>query len=403
MKTFDAGTLRAALAFSATAYDVSDEHRLIEQSVGEICHQFDEHYWQGLDAEDAYPYEFVACLTQAGWLSLTIPDDYGGGGGSLRDACVLLQTINRFGGLSTALFGQFFTIETLLAYGSDEQKRRYLPGIAAGELRFQAFAVTEPDAGSNTLAISTVATLDDDRYRVNGTKVFISRVEQSDLLLLLARTGQPSEGGRKGEGLSTFIVDLRDAGPALSVRRIHTMTSHHAYELAFDNLELSRDALIGEEGQGFYQILKSMNSERVLFASQLIGDGLWFVGRAVEYGCERQVFGRQLAQNQALQFPISRAYVNLIAAGKIRWAAALMYEAGEDAGAEANSAKLLASESNWQAANACMDIFGGYGLAREFGIERKFREARLPLVSPVGNNLILSYMATRVLGMPRSY
>ena len=400
---FETSRLRDALSFAATAYEVHEDHRLMEDSVGELCSKFGEDYWQGLEPEEAYPYEFVDALTKAGWLSLTIPAEYGGGGGFLRDACVVLQTINRYGGLSTALFGQFFTTETLLAFGSEEQKRCYLPAISAGDLRFQAFAVTEPDAGSNTLAISTTATASGNGYRVNGTKVFISRVEQSDLLLLLARTGQPSEGGRKGEGLSTFIVDLREAGSALSVRRIHTMTSHHAYELTFKDLELPREALVGVEGQGFYQILTSMNSERVLFASQLIGDALWFLGRAVEYGTERQVFGRPLAANQALQLPIARAYVNVMAAGKIRWDAAVRYEAGQAAGAEANAAKLLASEANWQAANAAMDIFGGYGLAREFGIERKFREARLPLVAPVGNNLVLSYVGNQVLGMPKSY
>jgi len=377
--------------------------RELREAVRSLCAKFSHEYWQDLDRERAYPEEFVRELTDAGYLSALIPEEYGGAGLGVREACVILEEINRSGGNAAACHAQMYTMGTLLRHGSEEQKRRWLPGIAAGELRLQAFGVTEPDAGSDTTKISTFAERRDDRYVINGKKIFISRVRHSDLMVLLARTTPREETEKRTGGLSVFVVDLREAGDAVRARPVRTMINHTTYELFLDDLEVPAENLIGEEGRGFYHILSGMNAERILLASESIGDGLYFVDRASEYAGERIVFDRPIGQNQGVQFPVARAYVEIRGAAALRDRAAELFDAGEACGAEANMSKLLASEAAWEAANAAMDTFGGYGLAEEFGIERKFREARLYLVAPVSNNLVLSYVGQHVLGMPRSF
>lgn len=375
----------------------------IRAAVRSLCQQFPEAYWQETDEQRRYPEEFVRALTEAGWLSLLIPQEYGGAGLGVLEGSVVLEEINRSGGNAAACHAQMYTMGALLRHGSAEQKRRWLPEIASGHLRLQSFGVTEPDAGSDTTRISTFAERRGDRYLVRGRKVFISRVQHSDLLMLLARTTPLEAVRRRTEGLSVLLVDLRSAGDRLQVRPIRTMINHETNELIFDDLEVPVENRIGEEGQGFRYILSGMNAERVLIASESLGDGYYFIDRTSAYARERVVFGRPIGQNQGIQFPLARAYMNLEAARLMRDHAARLFDGGQDAGAEANMCKYLASEAAWEAANAAMNTFGGYGLAVEYGIERKFREARLPIVAPVSNNLILAHVGQHLLGLPRSY
>jgi acyl-CoA dehydrogenase len=375
----------------------------LREGVRGVCARYPSEYWHELDRARRYPERFVDELTEAGYLACLIPAEYGGPGLGMAEAALILEEINRSGGNAAACHAQMYTMGTLLRHGSSEQKERWLPELASGRLRLQAFAVTEPDAGSDTTRISTFAERRGDRYVVNGQKVFISRVQHSDLMILLARTARREEVDRKTKGLSVFVVDLRDAGDALRVRPLDTMINHETNEVFFDGLEVPAENLIGEEGEGFRHILSGMNAERILLASESIGDALFFVDRCTEYAGERVVFDRPIGQNQGVQFPIARAYVHACAATAIRDRAVALYDAGEPCGAEANMSKYLASEAAWEAANVAMDTYGGYGMAEEFGIERKFREARLYLVAPVANNLVLSYVGEHVLGLPRSF
>ena len=368
-----------------------------------LCAKYPDEYWRGLDAARAYPVDFVQALTDAGYLGCLVPEEYGGAGLGLADACVVLEEINRSGGSAAACHAQMYTMGTLLRHGSEDQKRRYLPAIARGELRLQAFAVTEPDAGSDTTRISTTATRVNDRYVIHGTKIFISRVQHSDLMILLARTTAADRVIRKRDGLSVFLVDLRSAGDRLRVRPVDTMINHETNQLFFDGLEVPVENRIGDEGAGFECILGGMNAERILLASESIGDALYFLDRASAYARTREVFGRPIGQNQGVQFPLAHAYIATQGAIALRDRAASLYDSGALAGAEANIAKYAASQAAWEAANTAMDTFGGYGLAVEYGIERKFREARLYLVAPIANNLVLAHVAEHVLKLPRSF
>jgi alkylation response protein AidB-like acyl-CoA dehydrogenase len=380
-----------------------DEHERIRSALRELCRRFPGTYWRECDEERRYPEEFVDALTGAGWLACLIPEEYGGSGLGMMEAGIVLEEINRSGANAAACHAQMYTMGALLRHGSDEQKRRFLPDIASGRLRLQSFGVTEPDAGSDTTRIKTFAERHGDRYVVHGRKVFTSRVQHSDLLMLLARTTPVEKVERKTDGISVFLVDLRAAGDSLQVNPIRTMVNHETNEVVFDGVEVPGENRIGEEGKGFRYILSGMNAERILIASESLGDGFYFVDRATQYGRERIVFDRPIGQNQGVQFPIAKAYMGIEAARLMRDRAAQLFDAGQQAGAEANMAKYLASEAAWEAANAAMTTFGGYGFAVEYDIERKFREARLPIVAPVSNNLILSYVGEHVLGLPRSY
>jgi acyl-CoA dehydrogenase len=384
-------------------FTLTEEQEAIRQAVRETCERFPDTYWREVDAKEDYPDEFVAALTEGGWLSILIPEEYGGAGLGMTEASIVLEEINRSGGNGTACHAQMYTMGTLLRHGSEEQKRRYLPEIAEGKLRLQAFGVTEPTTGSDTTRLQTRAEPNGDGYVVHGQKTFISRVEQSDLMLLLARTTPLEELEDRTRGISTFIVDLREAGDKLEVRRMDVMLNHHTCELFFDGLELPADSLIGEEGMGFRYILDGMNAERVLVASEAIGDGRWFVERGARYATEREVFGRPIGANQGVQFPLAQAIAEVEAASLLRFHAASLFDRGEKCGTEANMAKLLASQASWKAANACMTAHGGYGFAREYDVERKFREAKLLELAPVSNNMILAFIGQRTLGMPRSY
>ena len=375
----------------------------LRTAIRALCARYPDGYWQKLDAERAYPTAFVNELTGAGYLAALIPAEYGGAGLSMSETCVILEEINRSGANSAACHAQMYTMGTLLRHGSAAQKRAWLPRIASGELRLQAFAVTEPNAGSDTARIETFAQRRGDHYVVSGQKIFISRVQHSDLMILLARTTPASQAVKRTDGLSVFLVDLRNAGEHMRVRPIDTMLNHETNEVFFDELQIPAEQLIGDEGKGFRYILAGMNAERILLASESIGDALYFIDRASKYAGERVVFDRPIGQNQGVQFPIARAYVSTRAAAALRDTAATLYDADEPCGAEANMCKLAASEAAWEAANVAMDTFGGYGLASEYGLERKFREARLYLVAPVANNLVLSYVGEHVLGMPRSF
>ena len=380
------------------------DHEEYRRGVRELCAQFGSDYWQRVDAVPEYPEEFVKALTDAGWLAALIPAEYGGGGLSLTEASVILEEINRSGANSGACHAQMYIMGTLLRHGSKEQKERYLPKIASGELRLQSFAVTEPAAGTDTTKLKTMAVRDGDRYVVNGQKVWISRVQHSDLMLLLARTTPLADVRKKSEGLSVFLVDLEDAEQrGMRVRPIRNMVNHETNELFFDNFEVPAANLIGEEGQGFRYILDGMNAERILIAAECIGDGYWFVERARQYAGERSVFDRPIGKNQGVQFPIARAYTNVRAADLMRYEAARLFEAGAACGAEANMAKLLAADASWEAANVCLQTHGGFGFAAEYDVERKFRETRLYQVAPISTNMILSYIAEHVLGLPRSF
>ena len=374
------------------------------QAIRELCGRFDSKYWQDVEAQSGYPEAFVKALTAAGWLAALIPEQYGGGGLSLTEASVILEEINRSGANSGACHAQMYIMGALLRHGSEAQKQRYLPAIAAGDLRLQSFAVTEPTTGTDTTKTKTFAARSGDRYIVNGQKVWISRVQHSDLMLLLARTTPLPEVKKKTEGLSIFLVDLRDAErKGMTVRPIRNMVNHETNEVFFDNVEIPAGNLIGEEGQGFRYILDGMNAERILIAAECIGDGYWFVDKARLYASERIVFDRPIGRNQGVQFPIARAYANVRAADLMRYEAARLFDAAEPSGAEANLAKLLAADASWEAANVCLQTFGGFGFAVEYDVERKFRETRLYQVAPVSTNLILSYVGEHVLGMPRSF
>lgn len=382
----------------------SQQHQDIRQAVRKLCAGFDSSYWQELEESRGYPSEFVEALTQSGWLSVLIPEEFGGGGASLTEASVVLEEINRSGGNSGACHAQMYIMGTLLRHGSDEQKAHYLPRIASGELRLQSFAVTEPTTGTDTTKTRTYAERQGNRYVVNGQKVWISRVQHSDLMLLLARTTPYEDVTKKTEGLSVFLVDLREAeGRGMTVRPISNMVNHETNEVFFDNFEIPAANLIGEEGKGFRYILDGMNAERILIAAECVGDGYWFIDKARQYASERVVFDRPIGQNQGIQFPIAQAYANVRGADLMRYEAASLFDTSQPCGAEANMAKLLAADASWEAANVCLQTHGGYGFAVEYDVERKFRETRLYQVAPISTNLILSYLGQHVLGMPRSF
>ncbi len=382
----------------------ANRYQDIRDGVRALCEQYPDEYHRRVDAERAYPEEFVNALAEAGWLAAMIPQEFGGSGLGLAEASVIMEEINRSGGNAGACHGQMYNMGTLLRHGSEAQKREYLPKIASAELRLQSMGVTEPTAGTDTTKIKTVAVRKGDRYIVNGQKVWISRVQHSDLMILLARTTPLAEVKKKSEGMSIFIVDLRDAVKSgLTVRPIANMVNHETNELFFDNLEIPVENRIGEEGQGFRYILDGLNAERVLIAAECIGDGYWFVDRASDYAKERVVFDRPIGQNQGVQFPIAEAYIEVEAADLMRWKACELFDAKRPCGAEANMAKYLAAKASWQAANVCMQTHGGFGFAAEYDIERKFRETRLYQVAPVSTNLVLSYIAEHVLGLPRSF
>jgi alkylation response protein AidB-like acyl-CoA dehydrogenase len=376
----------------------------IRESVRALCAKFPGEYWRARDRERAYPTEFVAALTKAGFLAALIPEDYGGSGLSMTAAAAIMEEIQASGCNGAACHAQMYTMGTLLRHGSPAQKARWLPAIAAGELRLQAFGVTEPTSGSDTLNLRTTAVREGDHYIINGQKIWTSRAEYSDLLLLIARTTPREAAKTRTDGLSVFLVDMRLAqGTGISINPIRTMMNHATTELFFDDLRVPAENLIGEEGQGFRYILSGMNAERILIAAECIGDAKWFITKAAGYAKERTVFGRPIGQNQGVQFPIAHAYAQMRAAELMVHEAASLYEAGRDCGAEANMAKLLAADASWAAADMCLQTHGGFGFAEEFDIERKFRETRLYLTAPISTNLILSYLAEHVLGLPRSY
>jgi len=383
-------------------FDLPQEFVEIRAAVGELCARYPGEYWRALEP-DGYPDEFVAALTESGWLAALIPEEYGGAGLGIAAGAVIMETINASGCNSGACHAQMYTMGIVLRHGNPAQKSEYLPKIASGELRLQAFAVTEPSAGSDTTRIQTTATPTDGGYVIRGQKIWTSRAEHSDLMILLARTTSADRVENKTDGLSVFLVDMHAARAGLDIRPIKTMMNHATTEIFFDDVAIAASALIGEEGKGFRYILDGWNAERILIASECIGDARWFIEKAVAYGSERVVFGRPIASNQGVQFPIARAHAAAEAADLMRHKAAWLYDQGKPCGAEANMAKLLASEASWAAANACMDTYGGYGFAAEYDVERKFRETRLYSVAPVSNNLVLAYVGEHVLKMPRSY
>ena len=380
------------------------EHTEIRRAIRDLCRSFPSEYWHKVEEESGYPVKFVKALTEAGWLSALIPEEYGGAGASMTEASVIMEEINRSGANSGACHAQMYIMGALVRHGSNEQKKKYLPKIAAGELSLQSFAVTEPNAGTDTSKTKTFAEKKGDRYIVNGQKVFISRVPHSDLMLILARTTPLAEVEKKTDGMSVFLVELADhAKRGMIERPIKNMVNHETSELFFDNFEVPAENLIGEEGKGFTYILDGMNAERILIAAECVGDGYWFIDKARQYAEERIVFDRPIGQNQGIQFPIARAYANLRAADLMRYQAAKLFDEGQPIGAEANMAKLLAADASWEAANVCLQTFGGYGFAVEYDVERKFRETKLYQVAPISTNLILSYLGQHVLGMPRSF
>ena len=379
-------------------------HADLRDGVRSLCAQFDSAYWQKVDEARAYPEAFVDALTKAGWMSALIPEQYGGSGLSLTEATVIMEEVSRSGGNAGCCHGQMYNMNTLLRNGSEAQKKKYLPKIASGELRMQAMGVTEPTAGTDTTKIKTVAVRKGDRYVVNGQKVWTSRLQHSDLMILLARTTPLAEVKKKSDGMSVFLVEKKAAlGKGLAMRPIRNMVNHETNEVFFDNLEIPAENLIGEEGKGFRYILDGLNAERILIAAECIGDGHWFVERATKYAKERVVFDRPIGQNQGVQFPIAEAYMEIEAADLMRYKAAALYDATQHCGAEANMAKHLAAKASWEAANTCLQTYGGFGFAAEYDVERKFRESRLYLVAPISTNLILSYVAEHVLGLPRSF
>src|SRR5512135_1558468 len=381
-----------------------ESHAELRDAVRALCNTFDSAYWQKIDEARAYPEAFVDALTKAGWMSALIPEEYGGSGLTLTEATVIMEEVTRTGGNAGCCHGQMYNMNTLLRHGSAEQKKQYLPKIAAGELRLQAMGVTEPTAGTDTTSIKTVAVRKGDRYVVNGQKVWTSRLQHSELMILLARTTPLTEVKKKSDGMSVFIVDKRASlGKGLSMRPIRNMVNHETNEVFFDNLEIPAENLIGEEGRGFKYILDGLNAERILIAAECIGDGYWFTERATAYAKERVVFGRPIGQNQGIQFPIAEAYMGIEAANLMRYKAAALFDQKKHCGAEANMAKHLGAKASWEAANVCLQTHGGFGFAAEYDVERKFRENRLYLVAPISTNLILSYVAEHVLGLPRSF
>lgn len=381
-----------------------DQHMEIREAVRALCADFPSEYHRKVDEDRGYPEAFVDALTQAGWMAALIPEEYGGSGLGLTEASVIMEEINRSGGNSGACHGQMYNMNTLVRHGSEEQRKKYLPKIASGELRLQSMGVTEPTAGTDTTKIKTTAVKKGDRYVINGQKVWISRVQHSDLMILLARTTPLSEVTKKSEGMSIFLVDLHEAvKKGMTVRPIANMVNHETNELFFDDLEIPAENLIGVEGQGFKYILTGLNAERTLIAAECIGDGYWFIDKVSAYTKERTVFGRPIAQNQGVQFPITESFIEVEAANLMRFEACRLYDAHEPCGAQANMAKYLAAKASWEAANACLQFHGGFGFASEYDVERKFRETRLYQVAPISTNLILSYVAEHILGMPRSF
>ena len=381
-----------------------DNHQDVRDAVRALCKEFDGPYWQKVDEARAYPEAFVDALTKAGWMAALIPEEYGGSGLTLTVASVIMEEITRSGGNAGCCHGQMYNMNTLLRNGSEAQKKKYMPRIATGELRLQSMGVTEPTAGTDTTSIKTTAVLKGDRYVVNGQKVWTSRLQHSELMILLARTTPLAEVKKKSEGMTIFLVDTREAiGKGLTVKPIRNMVNHETNEVFIDNLEIPVENRIGEEGKGFKYILDGLNAERIHIASECIGDGHWFVEKASTYAKERVVFGRPIGQNQGIQFPIAEAYMEIEAANLMRYKAAALFDEKKHCGAEANMAKHLCAKASWEAANACIQTFGGFGFAAEYDVERKFRETRLYLVAPISTNLILSYVAEHVLGMPRSF
>jgi acyl-CoA dehydrogenase len=382
----------------------SDQFNDIREAIRDLCAQFPAEYHRKVDEARGYPEAFVDALTKAGWMAALIPEEFGGSGLGLTEASVIMEEINRAGGNSGACHGQMYNMGTLLRAGSDEQKRKYLPRIASGELRLQSMGVTEPTTGTDTTKIKTTAIRRGDRYVVNGQKVWISRVQHSDMMILLARTTPLAEVKKKSEGLSILLVDIKAAmANGMAVRPILNMVNHETNELFFDNLEIPAENLIGEEGQGFRYILNGLNAERTLIAAECIGDGYWFIDKVTAYAKERQVFGRPIGQNQGVQFPIAESFIEVEAANLMRFEACRLFDAGQPCGAQANMAKYLAAKASWEAANACIQFHGGFGFACEYDVERKFRETRLYQVAPISTNLILSYVAEHILGLPRSF
>ncbi|TME44475.1 MAG: acyl-CoA dehydrogenase [Chloroflexi bacterium] len=384
-------------------FSLTAEQQQLRQAVREVCARFPDNYWRRLDAEKQYPQEFVKALTDGGWLSILIPSEYGGAGLGMVEACIVLEEINASGGNAAACHAQMYTMGALLRHGNEEQKRRFLPEIAAGRVRLQSMAITEPQAGSDTSQISTFARRDDQGYLVNGQKIFTSRLQHSDLLLLLARTRHIEDVPKRTDGMSLFLVELKQAGSSVEVRPIETMVNHETNALFIKDLRLPADALIGEEGAGFRHLLDGLNAERILIASESIGDARWFIRTAAKYANERVVFDRPIGQNQGVQFPIARAYAETEAADLMVRKAAALFDAHRPCGPEANMAKLLASEAAWHAAEAALQTHGGFGYAKEYDVERKWRETRLMQIAPISTNLILAFLGEHVLGMPRSY
>ena len=380
------------------------DHPEIRDGIRRLCADFDSRYWQECDASDAYPADFVEALTKAGYLAALIPEAYGGMGLPLSAGAAILEEIHRSGGNAAACHAQMYTMGTILRHGNDAQKQKYLPEIAEGKLRLQAFGVTEPTSGTDTSALRTTARLEGDTYIVNGQKIWTSRAEYSDLMVLLARTSPVLEGGRKTDGLSVLLVDMREVrGDSLTIRPVPTMMNHATTQIFFDDMPVPAENLIGEAGKGFRYILSGMNAERMLIAAECIGDAKWFIEKARDYGCEREVFGRPIAQNQGVQFPIAKAYSEMRGAELMLQKALGLYEEGGNPGEEANLAKMQSADASWSAAEACIQTFGGFGFAREYDVERKYREARLYQVAPISTNLILSYVGEHILKMPRSY
>jgi acyl-CoA dehydrogenase len=386
------------------SFALTDDQKALKAAVYDLCKQYSAEYWRELDAKREYPDAFVSDLTKAGYLAVLIPQEYGGAGLGIMEAALILEEINRSGGNGGACHAQMYIMGTVLRHGTEEQKKMYLPKIATGELRLQAFGVTEPNAGSDTTKLQTTAVKKGDTYVVNGQKMFISRVLQSDLMLLLARTTPVGQVKKKTDGLSVFLIDIRHLkGKGLEVRPLKMMMNHSTNALFFDNMEIPASSLIGQEGKGFSYILDGMNAERILVASDSLGDSRWFIEKAVGYSTQRVIFGKPIGANQGVQFPIAKAHMAIEAADLMRTKAAKLFDAGEPCGPEANMAKYLAAEAAWDAGNACIDAHGGYGYAEEYDVERKFREARLYKTAPINNNLVMAYVGEHVLGMPRSY
>lgn len=383
---------------------LNDDYNAIREGVRALCAEFPAEYWRKIDEEKGFPEAFVAAMTEAGWLSAMIPEAYGGSGLGLAEASIILEEVNHCGGNSGTVHGQMYNMFTLLRHGSEEQKSHYLPKLASGELRLQSMGVTEPTTGTDTTKIKTSAVKKGDKYVINGQKVWISRIQHSDFMILLARTTPLAEVTKKSEGMSIFMVDLREAEKkGMTVRPIPNMVNHETNELFFENLEIPAENLIGEEGKGFKYILDGLNAERTLIAAECIGDGYWFMDRVTHYVKDRQVFGRPIGQNQGVQFPIAETFIELEAANLMRWKACELFDKHEPMGAQANMAKYLAAKASWEAANACLQFHGGFGFACEYDVERKFRETRLYQVAPISTNLIYSYVAEHLLGLPRSF